>query len=145
MMREVSQEVHRAAFAYSLISALKAWKVAPERPEFSANSVDGGLNKATIEEWHAGNPPEVVARKVVTGTSSVYWLRADLADTACLRIAQAEEEVQRILADVIGWSAAMDEANAARRGMTVEDYRRERNAQGHRQVMRSGRNSIGMS
>jgi methylphosphotriester-DNA--protein-cysteine methyltransferase len=86
----------------------------------------------------------VVARKVITATSAAYWLRADLADAAVLRIAEAEEEVQRILADVIGWSAAQDEANAARRGMTVDEYRRERNAQGHRQYMKSGRNSIGI-
>jgi acyl transferase domain-containing protein len=144
MMREVAREVHYAAFLFGLIATLKAWKVIPARPEFSGQAVDGGLNHAEIEEWHAGEPEEVVARKVLTATSAAYWLRADLADAVLARVAEEEAALEARKQNIIRWIQEQDEANAARRGMTVEAYRRERNAQGHRSVMRSGVNSIGM-
>lgn len=141
-MRSVSYDTYRACFAYGLISGLGARKVIPERSADIAGygSAIAG-SPAEIEEWHAGTSPaaEVIARKVIACSSSEYWVRADLADAALLRIAEAELEVERIKRDVIAWSAARDQAAADAAGLTLEQFRLRRNHAGMERDRRAGK------
>jgi hypothetical protein len=144
-MRHVLPDTYRACFAFGLIAALGARKVLPVRDGvLTGYGIDGGESNATVEEWHAGEPPEVVARKVITSTSAEHWVRADLADAALARIAAEEAGWELARTRVVEWITEQDEANAAKRGMGVEEYRRVRNQQGMERDRRRGSGSWGI-
>jgi hypothetical protein len=144
MMRQTDQQHFRAAIAYGYIK--DAGGVLIRNPGPPAPAPSGYLTLssqgAVVLEYQAG--AEVIARKVETSSGEVFWLRADLALLAEAALAYEVAERDRIIREVCDWRDKMDAENAARRGMTVEAYRKLRNAQGHRQMMKSGVNSIGM-
>lgn len=143
-MKQVPWEVYWALFASGRIKQLGGHQQCPVRETLSQGAAPlRGQHLGEITEWHdpAGC---LLARKVKACGAMVCWLRSDLAAEAEALVAAEKAADERAVAKVLAWSARADAENAARRGMTVEDYRKLRNAQGHRAEMRSGRNSIGM-
>jgi hypothetical protein len=143
-MRMVDQPRFRAAIAYGFIRDAGGVLVRNPGPPAPAPSDYLTLSSqgAVVLEYLAG--AEVIARKVQTSTGEVFWLRADLALLAEAALAHEAEERTRVIQEVMAWRDRTDAENAARRGMTIDDYRRLRNSQGHRSMMRSGINSIGI-
>ena len=143
-MQSVDWDTYYAAHRFGLIAAHGGRKCCPVRETLA----DGGC---PLRGWHIGEITEFVAvggevlsRKVVACDATETWLRRDLADDARVALADEAAAGVRAIAKVLAWRDRTDAENAAKRGMTVESYRRLRNAQGHRSEMRSGRNSRGM-
>lgn len=143
-MQSVDWDTYYAAHRFGLVAAHGGRKCSPTRETLS----DGGC---PLRGWHIGEITEFVAvggevlsRKVVACDCTECWLRRDLADDARVALADEAAAGVRAIAKVLAWRDRTDAENAAKRGMTVESYRRLRNAQGHRSEMRSGRNSRGM-
>jgi len=143
-MQSVDWDTYYAAHRFGLIAAHGGRKCCPVRETLA----DGGC---PLRGWHIGEITEFVAvggevlsRKVVACDATETWLRRDLADDARVALADEAAAGVRVIAKVLAWRDRTDAENAAKRGMDVESYRRERNAQGHRSEMRSGRNSRGM-
>lgn len=136
----------RAAFAHGVMSRIKAVKARPDELEHPAGFATVSAETATVTEWRAGG--EVVGRKVEALNRVVCWLRPDLAIEADLALAHDRERTERdrvrCVAEVMAFVRERDEEQAARRGITPEEYKRERLARDHRRAMRSGVNSRGM-
>lgn len=143
-MRMVDHSRFRAAIAYGYVRDAGGQIVRNPPPPDPAPSGYVTLSGygATILEYQAGG--ETIARKVQTSQGEVFWLRADLAELAEAALAHEVQERERVIQEVMEWRDRTDAENARKRGMTIEDYRRLRNAQGHRSMMRSGINSIGI-
>lgn len=143
-MRMVDQTRFRAAIAHGYVKDAGgvAFHSDADTEPPPANYLSLSSHGATVLEYRVGS--EVIARKVQTSVGEVFWLRADLAELAECALAHEAQERERIIREVCEWRDRTDAENAAKRGMTVEAYRRLRNAQGHRQMMRSGINSRGM-
>lgn len=143
-MRMVDQTRFRAAIAHGYVKDAGgvAFRGDPAPDPLPADYLSLSNHGATVLEYRVG--AEVIARKVQTSVGEVFWLRADLAELAECALAHEAQERERVIREVMEWRDRTDGENAAKRGMTLEAYRKLRNAQGHRQMMRSGVNSIGM-
>jgi hypothetical protein len=143
-MKQVPWEVYWALFGNGRIKELGGRQQCPVRETLSQGAAPlRGQHLGEVSEWldPAGC---VLSRKVKACGQLVCWLRSDLVAEAEAVVAKQKAAGEQAVAKVVAWSARADAENAAKRGMTVGDYRRLRNAQGHRAEMRSGRNSFGM-
>jgi hypothetical protein len=143
-MQSVDWDTYYAAHRFGLVSAHGGRKTTPVRETLADGACPlRGQHIGEITEFVAVGG-EVLSRKVVACDATETWLRRDLAADARAALADEAAAGVRAIAKVLAWRDRTDAENAAKRGMTVEDYRKLRNAQGHRSEMRSGRNSIGM-
>jgi hypothetical protein len=143
----VNLHTWRAAFAHGVMNRIKAVKAPPDEVEHPAGfATVNGDTEATVTEWKAGG--EVVARKVEALNRVVVWLRPDIAIEAELALAHDREKTERdrvrVVGEVMSFIRERDNDNALRRGITPEEYKRERLARDHRRTMRSGVNSRGI-
>lgn len=143
-MRNVSYDTYYAAFRFGLIAGLRAFKVpADRRLDIAGYStvIAAAASPAEIEEWVSGEPPEVVARKVVACRSRECWLRSDLADEAERQAAAERETNAGIAATIAAESRARDQQAADAQGKTVEQYRLQRNHAGMERDRRAGKHA----
>jgi hypothetical protein len=143
----VNLHTWRAAFAFGVMKRTGAVKARPDELEHPAGfATVNGETEAVVSEWRAGG--EVVARKVEALNRVVVWLRPDIAIEAELALEYDREKTERdrvrVAGEVLKFTRERDEDNAERRGITPEEYKRERLARDHRRTMRSGVNSRGM-
>jgi|SRR5689334_1613348 len=143
LLTSCPRDVFRDAIAYSILAKRGAKKVTPHRQQLSGHIRDGDHSNARVLEY-ALPDGTILARLVEACGHCETWLERSVATDVLIARADAEAEKYRVIDQVKAWSLKQDTMNAEKRGMSLEDYRKLRNAQGHRSVMRSGVNSIGM-
>jgi hypothetical protein len=139
-MKSVSPRLHLAAHRFGIVSRAGGRKVGAlsrdprAKPSHELRIFDFALPSG-----------EVVARQVEVLGRCECWLRADLAELAEQALAAEQAESARIAAEVVSYSLGRDSDRAADAGMTVEQYRNQRNSALQRIDLRRGRQNAGMS
>jgi hypothetical protein len=138
-MRHVTPHAFSAACRLSIVAAaggrfVGQYRTDPLRPA-----------SPSVSEFATADGT-VIARKVVAeGGQTECWLRADLADAAEQALAAEQAESARIAAEVISYSLGRDSDRAAEQGVSLEQYRNQRNSALQRIDLRRGRQNAGMS
>lgn len=104
------------------------------------------LPEGTVEITEFAIPAtgEVVARRVRAGDRNEYWLRADLDDLAAASLREEDDLHAKIADEVVRRSRADDQRRADDAGLSLGQFRTQRNFRLQRIDQKRGRSSIGM-
>lgn len=133
---------HYAAHRFGIVARAGGRLVRPARVEMDNNAQQVVGDPAEVKEF-ATPRGEVVARKVVALGSVLCWLRADLADAAAAALEREQLEHARVISELREFIRDTDRQGAARNGVSVEQYRRNRHAAGERWDRYQGANRRG--
>jgi predicted Fe-S protein YdhL (DUF1289 family) len=125
--------MYSAANRFGHVAAAGATVRRPPRPP----------GTGTVTEF-ATPSGEVVARKVEALGRTECWLRSDIAAAAANSLAEEAAECARVVEEVVAWMNLRDAARAAEHGLSVEQYRSQRNHTLARIDARRGKNSVGL-